>query len=161
MNGLDKKLLIIIILLLSVIIAGCSPSVRYQNSIFDDEEKIIANRDSFTYRHRIGNNSEDELDLKYASFSGIETVYKITTEEKNNVTFDFESEVEKGDFKVVLITPDSQVVDIIHGTHEGSETIPIKEGISKIKLVGKRAKGHIKIKISADKDVEVEEVGRE
>lgn len=158
MKNISKRMLVIIVILTAIIITGCSSAARYQDSIFDDEEKIISDGDSYTYKQRIGNNSKDKLDIKYTSFSGMETIYKITTKEESEITFDFESEVEKGDFKAVLIMPDDQVINIINGAQEGNETLQLKEGTSRLKLVGSKAKGHIKINIKPSKDIEIKKV---
>ena len=43
----------------------------------------------------------------------------------------------------------------MNGTDEGNTTITLKEGVSHIKLVGKKAKGEVSIKIHAEDGVKI------
>lgn len=46
----------------------------------------------------------------------MDTIFKITSDGQNDVVINFEAVITKGDFKVVLITPDDEVINILHGT---------------------------------------------
>lgn len=135
---------------------GCSPVVTYQNSIFDDESKIAKVEDSFTYLERQGEVLWKEAKINFTSFSGTDTIFKIKTDREKDIVFNVESTIKSGDFKLVLITSDNKVINIVSGTEEGSKTISLNKGTSRIKLVGKKAKGEIKINIDADEAVEIE-----
>lgn len=158
MKNSNRALLIILVMVAMVTIIGCSPIVDYQNSIFNDEDKIVKDSDSHTYSVRQGKSKGNETDIKFTSFSGTDTIFKITSDTESAIVFNFESIVDKGDFKVVLITPDDEIVEIVNGEKEGSETIKLKEGISRVKLVGRKSKGQIKMDIDAGEEIKIKAI---
>lgn len=158
MRSYNKFILWMLVILVVINIAACNSVVKYQNSIFHDKSKIVREADSYTYGSRTSNSRGNEYDIKFASFSGMETIYRIKSDRENDVIVDFEAIVEDGEFKVVLITPDDEIINIVNGTDEGNETIKIKEGVSHIKLAGKKAKGNISIKIHAEDGIKIKKV---
>ena len=158
MRSYNKLILWMLVILVVMNIAACNSVVKYQSSIFHDESKIVREADSYTYGSRTSNSRGNEYDIKFASFSGMETIYRIESDGENDVIVAFEAIVQEGEFKVVLITPDDEVINIVNGTDEGNQTIKIKEGVSRIKLVGKKAKGEVSIKIHAEDGVKIEKI---
>jgi len=153
-----NKLILSILLVATMLIMGCSFVSNYQKSIFDDEKKIIKDSDSYTYGIRKGNATGNEFNIKFSSFTGMETIFKLKSDGENHIIVDYESVVKDGQFKVVLITPDDEVIDIVNATKEGKEKFDLKDGVSRIKLVGKKAKGEISIKIDSSDNVEIKRV---
>jgi len=145
-------------ILIIMFITGCSLASDYQNSIFVDDSKIIKEADSYVYGSRRGQVEGNQSNLEFINFTGMETIYKIKSHGKNDVVFVFDSIIKDGDFKVVVIPPDDEVINIINDTQEGSETVQIKEGISRVKLVGRKAKGEVTLKIDSNDNIEVEQV---
>lgn len=143
----DIRVFLIILVLTAMAMTGCTSGSRYQKSVFNDDDKIINGEDSYTYKKRIGNMVKDKIDMKFGIFTGIETVNKIKAEKDGELLFTFQSKINEGDFKVVLITPDDEIINILEGTSEGTKTIPIKKGVNRIRLVGREAKGKVKIEI--------------
>lgn len=140
-----NKVFFVFLIFIIITITGCNSVTNYQNSVFDDEDKIVEDKDSYTYKKRIGKTVENEIDLKFSLFTGIETINRIKVNEEKEIIFTFQSTIDDGDFKVVLITPEDEIINILEGTSEGTESITLKKGTSKIKLVGKKAKGEVKI----------------
>ena len=126
-----------LVILVVIIIVACNSVARYQSSIFYDESKIVREADSYTYRSKIGNGRGDEYDIKFTSFSGMETIYMIESGGENDVIVDFKAIVKDGEFKVVLITPDDEIINIVNGTDEGSKTIKIKKELTALSLLVK------------------------
>ncbi len=139
------KVFFVFLILIIITITGCNSATNYQKSVFDDEDKIIKDKDSHTYKNRIGKTVGNEIDLKFSSFTGIETINRIDVNEEKETIFTLQSTIEEGDFKVVLITPEDEIINILEDTSGGTKSIILKKGISKIKLVGKKAKGEVKI----------------
>lgn len=158
MRSYNKLILWMLVILVVINITACNSVVKYQNSIFHDKSKIVREGDSYTYKSKIGNGRGDEYDIKFTSFSGMETIYMIESDGENDVIVAFEAIVKDGEFKVVLITPDDEIINIVNGTDEGNKTIKIKEGVNRIKLVGKKAKGDISIKIHAEDGVKIKKI---
>ena len=153
-----NKLLLSILLVSTMFVIGCSFVSNYQKSIFHDEKKIIKDADSYIYGIRRGNATGKDLNIKFSSFTGMNTIFKLKSDGENDIVVDYESVVKDGQFKVVLISPDDEVIDIVNDTKEGKDTFNLKDGVSRIKLVGKKAKGEISIKIDSSEDVEIKPV---
>jgi len=68
-------------------ITSCSFVTNYQKSIFDDENKIADEGDSYTYSTRQGKSAGNEANIKFASFSGMDTIFEITSTGENDVVF--------------------------------------------------------------------------
>ncbi len=152
---MKNYIILIMVILFTMTITGCSSVLNYQRSIFNEESKIIKSGDSHSYKDRIGSVREDEIDIKFSSFSGTDTIWKVLVEEDVDIVLDFKSVIDKGEFKVVLITPNDEIVNIINGTEERRQTILLKKGTNRIKLVGKEAKGEIKMNIDGDSNIKV------
>ena len=99
----NKLILWMLVILVVINIAACNLWL-VPKSIFHDESKIVREADSYTYGSRTGNGRGNEYDIKFTSFSGMETIYRIKSDRENDVIVDFEAIVEDGEFKVVLIT---------------------------------------------------------
>ena len=155
MKRYNKLLLGALAILVAMAITSYNSVTNYQKGIFDDENKIAEEGDSYTYSIRQGKSAGNEANIKFTSFWGMDTVFEITSAGENDVVFNFESVIDNGDFKVVLITPDNEVVNILEGTKKVSETISLKDGTSRIKLVGRKARGEIKIKIDSGENVDI------
>ena len=69
MKSYNKLVLGILVMLAIMINAGCSSVVSHQDSIFDNDSKIIAQGDSHTYKSRLGNTTDKETEIKFNSFS--------------------------------------------------------------------------------------------
>ena len=158
MRSCNKLVLGILVMLAIMINAGCSSVVSHQDSIFDNDSKIIAQGDSHTYKSRLGNITDKETEIKFNSFSGSDTIYRIISDGESDAIFNFSSISDKGDFKVVLITADDEIINIVNGRGEGSESISIEDGTSRVKLIGKKAKGEIKLKIESGENVDIKVV---
>lgn len=137
------------------VITGCSPS-QEKLDIFDDEERIAEDGDSYSYDSRLGGvESGSQMDVAYEGFTGCETIWNLETIKSVEVAFFLDSKVEKGDFKVVLISPEKEVDTIISGTRQEKLTIDFVEGRYLLKLVGRNATGQIRITIEPNQNVEV------
>lgn len=146
MKKYSRLILFILIIIVSMTIVGCN-STDYQSSIFDDENEIVKKTNSYTYRSKKGTAEDDKINLEFASFTGKDTVYKIRVDKESKVTFHFDSKIDKGDFKVVVVTPHDKIINVLNGTERGSKEIILEEGTNRIKFLGRRAKGKIDIDI--------------
>lgn len=153
--NLKNKLLLCVCLLFLVSVTGCGISNNHQN-VYNSIEEIAQQGDSYTYGNRLCNEqSNDKLNLKYDGFSGTDTIWILESKEDGEITVDYDSTIDKGDFKVVLAYPDSKEVEnIFEGTERGNKTIKLKKGESRLKLVGKNAAGDLKISLTEPKNIE-------
>ncbi|WP_406242370.1 hypothetical protein ACF3M2_19030 [Tissierella carlieri] len=151
-----KKLkLITLVILIVVTISGCDFANDYQKGIFDDDIEIIKTDDSFIYLEKLGKDADNKKIIEFKYFTGMDTIYYITANEDSEITINFESNINKGDFKVVLISPDYEIITILYGNDEVGKTISVKKGESRIKIIGKEASGKVGMNIKADENVEI------
>lgn len=136
-----KGFLFLLVIAMMMGLVGCNAMEKKQNSIYDNDEKIIQQVDSYTYTKRISTTRNNVTKMRFQSFSGMETIYR--KKHVESVVFEYDISIQDGDFKVVLVTPEKEVVTLVDGSEKGSEIIELKNGENKIKIVGKAAKGTI------------------
>ncbi len=132
-------------------LSGCTLDAGKAN-IYNNNEKIAQDRDSYSYVGRNESGSKNDIIVKYGKFSGTDTIWNIESEGQSEITIKYDSKVESGDFKGVLISPEKQVEDILVGTETGEKTIKLTEGKYKFKFVGNKAKGKIEISIETEEE---------
>ena len=151
-----KILLILCIVFLLNFIENRVKSVSL-NNVYDDIEKIAQEDDKETsWSKAIFEQSDGktgEFHLKYSDFSGDETFWALTSKENASITFNCESTVNSGNFKVVLVKPDKEIQNILEGTNQGNETIKLTAGEYKLKIVGRNTSGDVKFSITESKNV--------
>ncbi|AIS52839.1 hypothetical protein TKV_c16850 [Thermoanaerobacter kivui] len=144
-----------IFLILSLIIltfCGCENINKYQKDIYDDDSKIVNVGDSYSFSKRIENNINNNLKIKYNGFYGMETIWDIKSEGNGAVIIRFDSQVDRGKFKLVFITPDNEVIKVFEQSEKGEKIIETKKGKSRIKIVGNNAKGQVEINVETKGD---------
>ncbi len=142
----NKVHLGLFLLFLLVTFSGCTLDTG-KADIYNNNEKIARDGDSYSYVGRNESGSKNEITVKYGKFSGAETIWTIESEGNSEVTIKYDSKVESGDFKGVLINPQKHIEDILVGTESGEKTIKLTEGKYRFKFVGDKAKGEIEISI--------------
>lgn len=150
-----KKEMTIILstIFLMVFTSGCSFSsaillpTEFQKNIYNETDKIIQ-EDSYTFIERKGYYNKGFTGLEFRGFYGSNTLESMEISETSIVNIDFDANIEEGMFKVVLITPDKEVLKISENTEKGSYKILAPEGKYTIKIVGKGASGKMVIKTS-------------
>lgn len=124
-------------------LSGCVITTD-KSEIYDDFNRIVKQGDSYSYLEKLG-----DIDaLEFKDFSGMETVMYI--EEKSILTLEVDYDVDKGKFKIVLISPEQEIISLRHGVHELN--LDMKK--YRIKIVGDHAYGHVSIKEVCNRVVE-------
>ncbi len=150
----NKTFLGICLILLLCSFSGCTLDTG-KADVYDNNEKIAKDGDSYSYVGRNESGSKNEITVKYGKFSGADTIWNIESEGQSEITIKYDSKVESGDFTGVLISPEKQVEDILVGTKTGERTIKLIEGKYRFKFVGNKAKGKIEISIKTEEDEQV------
>lgn len=148
-----KKLYLCLMLLVSITFSGCADGTLYQRSIFDDETKIIKESDSYSFKKRVIENKDNELKIKYKKFYGMDTLYEFKSEGEGLVTIEYDSRLEKGKFRIVLIDSD-EVIDILK-EHKGSYSFKFKDKKIILKIIGYNASGELDLKLNINKNAEI------
>jgi hypothetical protein len=152
-----KVVISLLLISLMLYLTGCSVS-DYQKSIYDDDSKIASQADSYNFRSRSGNTSNEKTEVKFGAFYGADTLWTINANKDSVLTVEYDVKLEKGDFKVVLIDPDNKIIAIVSGQKAGEQEVKVKSGNSRIKIVGKNAKGQVKINITGNKDLKIKRI---
>lgn len=150
----NKVLLGLCLLFLLGTLSGCNVDSE-EDDMYSNNDKISTDFDSYSYLRRNESGSEDHINFKYGKFSGTDTIWIIESNGDGEITFNYDSKVDSGDFKGVLITPEKQVETVLEGVDKGEKTIKLSEGEYRFKFVGKKAKGKIDISIEEDDDAKI------
>jgi hypothetical protein len=150
--------LYICLLFIIVIIGGCKVSQDKKN-IYDDNDRIAQQGDSFSYTTRTDTeDSNDKIDIKYSGFYGTETIWDLDSKEDGEITIKYDSAVNSGDFKAVFINPKNEINNILIKKQQGEKTIKLSKGKYIFKIVGRNTKGEIKVSINKSQNVEITKV---
>jgi len=151
-------LLLILSMIMISVLNGCSKVSAYQKGIYDNSKAIVKQHDSFFFQKRIGNTGKNESSICFSKFNGMETLWSIKAEDRGSITINYDVEIDKGDFKFVLITPEDDIINLFEGSSEGEQEIELGEGKSRIKIVGREAKGKMAIALTSEGDVKIRKV---
>lgn len=138
---------------MTIILSGCSLNTvillptDFQKEIYNENNKIIS-EDNYTFVKRVKYDKEDYKAIEFEGFYGSNTFESMELEESSIVNIDFEAEILEGKFKIVLITPKEEVLNISENTEKGNFRIIAPEGNYIIKIVGNSASGRVTIKTS-------------
>lgn len=158
-----KKIMIIIV---AVVLLAVTSSIflvtkivsfagDYQKSIYNDNTKIVSQADSYTFLTNSSDIDGYTLTESFNKFTGMVTVYELKTDEDSTIKVDFKADISNGDFKIVLIDPNDNVIDILEQSSSVEKEIDIPSGKSRLKIVGYNAKGNITLTLSNDNDVRI------
>lgn len=147
------------LLLLIGFVGGCGFNKEAEN-IYDDNEKIAQEVDTFSYQLFLYIKDEaGTIDVRYNRLYGALTIWNIVAKEDAEITIKYDSNVKSGQFKAVLISPDNEVEEILAGNETGEKTIKLTEGKYIFKLVGRDGKGNARISIEEQQNVQIARKG--
>ncbi|PKM88892.1 MAG: hypothetical protein CVU87_06435 [Firmicutes bacterium HGW-Firmicutes-12] len=145
--GLKKVTLVLFLIIFLSILLGCGIDEE-KKEIYDNETSIVQEGDTFSFYKRIGKADEKQVNIKYSRFFGVQTLWAIQVEEKSEIELNYKSQVKSGDFKVVIVTPKQELLNIAEQNSTGSVIVAASKGKYSIKIVGKNANGNIQINLS-------------
>lgn len=147
-----KKKVILIILGSLLLLTGCS---NYMASLYDNNEKIASNTNSYTIVGIEQEIDNDKFSGKVKKLEGMDTIWTYDADEDITIDMIYKLDVKKGKVKLVLISPDKTVTDLIEISEDGdikdycTNKVYIKQGENRIKMVaGKDTSLEFDIQIS-------------
>lgn len=145
-----------VILLLLVVVFYYSFGIKSEKGrIYNDNPALAQDGDTYTYLNRVGETDNGKIDISYSKFSGSDTIWIIQAKKQTEIKFEYTSEVSKGKFKAVLITPSKEVINMFEGDGQGGCTFAGPEGKYLFKLAGDNASGKVDINILENNDIRV------
>lgn len=138
-----KKIIALFLLCFIVIsISGCKGEVD-RNSIYDDDAEIAKSDDSHKSDLSVYSPNDNELSVFARAFTGAKTLWRYTAKNDGEITISYSLSVsESGKAKLVLITPDNEVIilseniDNTETDEMQSQTVSLNKGNNRIKIVG-------------------------
>lgn len=112
---------------------------------------IKLEKDSCTYLYSKGTNESGDTDISF-KFSGMDTIWCINSKKEVDVVFKYNSVIKEGNFKIVLINTDDSISEIIDSSEEGEITHLINPGKTRIKIVGNKVSGSLKLRLCYNKE---------
>lgn len=154
--------IIILIIILGVLITVKKISERFflgneESCIYYNDFMIKSERDNCTYLYSKGTNESGDTDISF-KFSGMDTIWCINSKSEADVVFKCNAVIKEGDFKVVLINPDDSISEIVDGSVEGEISYLIKPGKTRVRIVGNKVSGSLKLRLCYNKDCNCVEV---
>lgn len=158
MKIIEKTLLACVLVLILFFSTGCSKIIDYQKSIYNDTSKISSVCDSYSFASRTGNNIYNNFAISFQGFNGKQTIWELTVKENSRLVIDCNTEIRSGIFKICLINEAGDVSTIAEGNKAEELTIGIEEGANYIAIIGKEAKGELKMTLTGNDRVSVKPI---
>lgn len=135
---------VIFYILSILLITSCFQMDDYKNDFFNNQRKITNTQDSYTFLQRSLDVNSNEINLTFSSLSGSDTIFSKSYFKDDIIEFDLSQDLQSGEVKVVIITPDNDVKYLYPGSNRFIAHIT---GIYTIKVLAYNASGNIHLTI--------------
>lgn len=116
-----------------------------QQGMYDSNRRLADESDSYTFRECITQNPDHKsLDLDFKGFTGSYTVWLVQASQPGQIRLKYDANVASGRFKIIMLSPEREVVTIVESPRQGSRPLQLQQGEYRIKIVGDQAEGSIK-----------------
>lgn len=144
------------------IMYGCGISINQDKhdssnkvNMYNNNDKIVHEDNNYTYLMCNRSINDNEIEMKYNDFSGVDSMCFLEVKEDTEITLNYDSTVDNGKFKVVLINPKNELETILEGTEQSSKTIKLTKGKYRFRNVGANAEGEVRISFNSNSDVKM------
>lgn len=161
MDRLVKLLFLCTIIFSLVFVSSCSRAGLYQRNVYEDEQKISAIGDSYSYTNKTGSVEEDRLLYEIKGFYGKDTVWEIVADDECIINLNVSADIKSGKFKLCLVSNDSVVTTIFENSQDGVYPVTLTAGTNRVIMVGCKASGSVNVLLPediADKPVTVKPI---
>lgn len=158
---MKQTIRLVAIISLCFVLASCSfmgnlSLGSYSPDLVDNQSRMLQAGDSFFYRNRDISLTNRSANLSFRGFHGIETLYRLDSDQGGTVTISTSSSVDTTRYKLVLVdTVREEVITLIQGSGYASHTHNLKAGRYHIKTVGYDVGGTVSMSLSAGQGVTV------
>ncbi|AZV58284.1 hypothetical protein [Clostridium sp. AWRP] len=143
----NKYTLLIIVLI--VIIGFVLMKTVYNNYVNNAKQQVsdidLKNFDlKNQWAYYTWNSFDDspKLPKKFKSFTGTQVLDSVNLKNGNSINLNFESDVKKGKFNIVVIDDKYNILKVIKANSNGKEKISVtQDGKYKVEMLGKNARG--------------------
>lgn len=152
---MKKAWFLVLISVCMIFLYGCSSASKDQKNMYDDDSLIQRDGDSFNFSKRSGDTNNSKMEVEFAEFYGCETIWNIEVSKQGEIKFDFDSKVNSGEFKGVLISEENEITTIFEGIKQGSHMIIVPNGKYRFKIVGNSTSGKVKVDLILENEMKV------
>lgn len=136
------KAVTIMMLVVMFFISGCISNTD-KASIYYDDSKIAKQGDSYSYVGVIRLVVNSSIEIKFNSFSGKSSIYKIEATETDTLSLQVKTKQEAGNLKICLVDSNANVITLWENASDETLTFVVSAGKSTIVMVGDSAKGKV------------------
>lgn len=136
---------VIFVIILSLYLLLSQDIEEEKKEVFENHERIMQEADTYYFRKRMAENDADRICLEFEKFYGVQTLWVIGVGESSEIALNYRLSVKGGKFKVVLLTPEGELLKVAEQDGEGTFSVPASKGEYRVKMVGKNADGIIEI----------------
>ena len=154
---MNRSIKTIILLIVLLCLGGCGSG--NQGKIYENEDRLKESGDSYSFSNKVGEVTQEQGDVEFSGFSGVYTAWYLTSTSDTTTQIMISGKIKRGDFKLVQITADDQLITLWEGEGNKDMSITIPEGESSIKWVGRNAAGHITMKLKPQVGLEAQPHG--
>lgn len=153
------KKLLLMLCVLAVCLAGMSGC---GNVSYDGQDFLTSRVDSYRYVLSIDNGSTNTtLNRAFKGFHGKDTIWKLSASEATQISVEVSATVTDGRFKILLIRPDQSITSLLEGNGTEHVDVELKEGTSRIILVGEESEGSCEVTVGEAQNVTVNPLFRD
>lgn len=159
-NTIGYKIVLAFILLSLFIISGCTfrSTKVVQEDVYTNNDRLMQQSDMFSYSNSSKNSrSEKELSLEFIRFSGVNTLWVVSSDTEQELKIDIDQQISDGKFKTIVVSHDNEnnkINVMSEGSQAKTASITLKPSTEyRIKIVGSKAKGNIKMELSSEHDI--------
>ena len=141
---MKRALTLFVVCFITISLSGCGDL----NAAYDDDAKIAKSGDSYSASSLGVTNSGKELSVSSGTMTGTRTIWTYNAKGEGDVSFSYLLSVpEGGKAKLVLITPDNEVVLLVENADNTvvsemrSHTVSLKQGKNRMNYPAARPRG--------------------
>ncbi len=125
--------------------------------LFNNQGALLAEEDQFYFRIRNGRIAPG---MEFQDYSGINTIWVLNSPNESWITCSYDLQIDKGRFKVILISPAGEIFNIVETSESGIRTINLLPGESRIRIAGSRTTGNIEFYLETGPGIEEQRSSR-
>lgn len=147
-------------ILLALFVSGCTfnSTKVVQEDVYTNNDRLVQQSNTFTYTNTAKKSITDKkLSLEFSTFTGVDTFWIISSDTEQELKIDIDQQVNAGKFKTIVVSDDKEIHEInvlSEGSQAKTASIALKPTTEyRIKIVGSKAKGNIKMELSSEHDI--------
>lgn len=145
------KKLLLMLCVLAVCLAGMTACGKIS---YDGQDFLTSSVDSYRYVLSMDTGSTNTtLNRDFKGFHGKDTIWKLSASEATQIPIEVSATVTDGRFKILLIGPDQSITTLLEGDGTEHVDVELKEGTSRIILVGEESEGSCEVTVGEAQNV--------